>query len=173
MSTDHPGDDSAAVDVTLRSIGIIRTPFKQQTGTPIQPRFAREAEGEVLVFEPFSEGLQDLDGFERIWLLFLLDRSKPWQPIVVPYLDNTPRGMFATRTPSRPCPIGLSVVELLSISENRLTVRGVDILDRSPLLDIKPYVPEFDSFPGSKAGWLSDPPAGCRTADSRFAREDE
>jgi tRNA-Thr(GGU) m(6)t(6)A37 methyltransferase TsaA len=151
---------------------VIHTPFSQQTGTPIQPRFAREAEGVVEVFEPYVEALADLDGFERIWLLFLLDRSRPWRPRVIPYLDRAERGLFATRAPARPCPIGLSVVELLSVTGSRLTVRGVDILDRTPLVDLKPYVPRFDSFPDSRAGWLDARGIDPSAADSRFSNKD-
>jgi tRNA-Thr(GGU) m(6)t(6)A37 methyltransferase TsaA len=166
----YPPD--CGMDVTMRSIGVIHTPFKEQSGTPIQPRFAREAEGLIEVFEPYAEALADIDGFERLWLLFLLDRSKSWQPRVIPYLDTVKRGLFATRAPARPCPIGLSVVELLSVSENRLTVRGVDILDGTPLLDIKPYVNRFDAFPDSRAGWLDAEGIDPTAADSRFSDED-
>jgi tRNA-Thr(GGU) m(6)t(6)A37 methyltransferase TsaA len=165
---DRPARD-AAVDVTMRSIGVIRTPFREQTGTPIQPRFAGEAEGLVEIFEPYVAALADVDGFERIWLLFLLDRARPWQPRVTPYLDTVQRGLFATRAPARPCPIGLSVVELLSIHDNRLRVRGVDIIDGTPLLDLKPYVPRFDAFPDSRAGWLDAKGIEAPDADNRFS----
>ncbi len=154
----------------IQSIGVIRTPFKEQGGTPIQPSFAQEALGEVEVFDPYIAGLKDLDRFEKIWLLFLLDRAKPWQPLVVPYLDTVPRGLFSTRAPSRPCSIGLSAVELLAISQGTLKVRGVDILDETPLLDIKPYVPRFDSFPQSRAGWLDEKTVERPNADERFKR---
>jgi tRNA-Thr(GGU) m(6)t(6)A37 methyltransferase TsaA len=160
------------VDVTLSAIGLIHTPFKEQTGTPIQPRFAKDAEGLVEVFPPYMEALADVDGFERIWLLFLLDRSKPWKPRVIPYLDTVERGLFATRAPARPCPIGLSVVRLLSVNGKEIRVRGVDILDETPLLDIKPYVPRFDAFSDSRAGWLDAEGIDPTAADSRFWNED-
>jgi tRNA-Thr(GGU) m(6)t(6)A37 methyltransferase TsaA len=160
------------VDVTLSAIGLIHTPFKEQTGTPIQPRFAKDAEGLVEVFPHYEDALTDVDGFERIWLLFLLDRSKPWKPRVIPYLDTVERGLFATRAPARPCPIGLSVVQLLSVNGNEIRVRGVDILDETPLLDIKPYVPRFDAFSDSRAGWLDAKGIDPTAADSRFWNED-
>jgi tRNA-Thr(GGU) m(6)t(6)A37 methyltransferase TsaA len=149
-------------------IGVVRSPFKAQEGTPIQSALARKALGEVRLEERYAEALRDVEGFERIWLLFVFDRSHAWKPRVVPYRDTVPRGLFSTRAPSRPCPIGLSSVELLSVSHATLHVRGIDILDGTPLLDIKPYVPEFDAFPGSRAGWL-DKTASTRTrADKRF-----
>jgi len=160
------------IDVAMRSIGLIHTPFKTQGGTPIQPRFDREAEGLVEVFEPYVEALADIDGFERLWLLFLLDRSRAWRPQVIPYLDNVERGLFATRAPARPCPIGLSVVELISVSGSEIRVRGVDILDESPLLDIKPYVPGFDAFSCSRAGWLDAEGIDPTDADDRFSNDD-
>ena len=156
--------------VSLSPIGVIHSPFTEQDGTPIQSRFAREAEGVVELFEPYAEALADLDGFERIWLLFFLDRSRPWKPVVTPYLDTVQRGLFATRAPSRPCPIGLTCVELLSVSERRVILRGVDVLDGTPLLDIKPYVPKFDAFPESKAGWLDRIDTEDTNADARFSK---
>lgn len=162
--------ERASTEVSLGPIGVIHSPFTEQDGTPIQSRFAREAEGVAELFEPYVEALTDLDGFERIWLLYFLDRAKPWEPIVTPYLDTVRRGLFATRAPSRPCPIGLTCVQLLSISERRVILRGVDVLDGTPLLDIKPYVPRFDAFPESKAGWLDDVDAEEARADRRFSR---
>ena len=155
--------------ISLEPIGVVRTPFTQQAGTPIQPRFAEGAAGTVEVFEPYAEALADVGGFERIWLLVLLDRARAWQPTVVPYLDTVRRGLFATRAPSRPNPIGLSVVEVVSVDGNRIEVRGVDLLDGTPLLDVKPYVPKFDAFPDSRAGWLDALEGKKRTADGRFA----
>ncbi len=172
MKDNQEPSRATVVDVRLSSIGVIHTPFKEQSGTPIQPRFAREAEGIVEVFEPYVGALADIGGFERLWLLFLLDRSSPWQPRVIPYLDTVERGLFATRAPARPCPIGLSVIELLSVSDNNLKVRGVDILDGTPLLDIKPYVPRFDAFSDSKAGWLDAEGIDPTDADSRFSNKD-
>jgi tRNA-Thr(GGU) m(6)t(6)A37 methyltransferase TsaA len=159
-------------EVILQPIGVIRSPHQSPAGTPIQPAFAEAVEGEVVVNESVAEALDDIDCFERIWLIYCLDRAKPWKHRVVPYRDTQERGLFATRAPSRPNPIGLSVVRLLGRQNNVLRVRGLDILDGTPLLDIKPYVPEFDAFPDSKAGWLDERRQECREADGRFHQDD-
>lgn len=172
MSSPNASLKEKPVDFTMRSIGVINTPFKEQIGTPIQPRFARGTEGFVEIFAPYVEALVDIAGFERIWLLFLLDKARPWQPRVIPYRDTVERGLFATRAPSRPNPIGLSVVRLLGSDGNILKVRDLDILDGTPLLDIKPYVPEFDAYPYSKAGWLGELRQDRREADGRFHQDE-
>lgn len=150
------------------AIGLIHSPFKQQAGTPIQPVFADGAQGTVQIYPEYEEGLLDLNGFERIWLLYWLDRAPPARLRVIPYRDNVERGAFATRSPSRPNPIGLSCVRLLGIEGNTLRVAGVDMLDGTPLWDIKPYVPQFDSFPNAKAGWLDARRVDRTHADERF-----
>jgi len=142
--------------------------FKDPVGTPIQPVFAHGAEGTVEVFPAHADGLHDLDGFERIWLLYWFDRAPAARLRVVPFRDEVERGLFATRAPCRPNPMGLSCVRLLRIEHTLLTVVGVDILDGTPVLDIKPYVPEFDAFPQSRAGWLENRAAGRVLADHRF-----
>lgn len=156
--------------IDLSPIGIIRTPFTGSAGSPIQPKFAAGIEGRIEVFEEFREGLHDLDRFERIWIVFWCDRAKPYRLKIVPYRDTVKRGLFSTRSPSRPNPIGISVVKLVetNIGEGILAVDGVDMLDRTPLLDLKPYVPEFDSFPDSKAGWLNRIKRKTNSADNRF-----
>lgn len=154
--------------VPLTPIGLIRSPFQEPAGTPIQPSYAAEAEGTVEVFPEYAEGLLDLDGFERIWLLYWLDRAPPPRLRVVPFRDKIPHGLFATRAPCRPNPIGLSCVRLLSVKGNLLTVAGVDILDGTSLLDIKPYAPQFDAFPQSRAGWLEEGRSNRTLADRRF-----
>jgi len=136
----------------LRPIGIIRTPFEDVSGTPIQPAFANDAEGTVEVFPEFAEGLADLAGYERIWLVYWFDRAGCTRLRVIPFRDTRERGLFATRAPCRPNPIGLSCVRLVSLAESVLRVAGVDVLDKTPLLDIKPYVPEFDAYPVSRTG---------------------
>jgi len=152
----------------LRPIGIIHTPHRDQAGAPIQPTFAEGARGTITIFDPYVEALSDLSGFERIWLLFEFDRSAPWASRVIPYRDVVTRGLFATRAPARPNPIGLSAVRLLSIDGNTLQVEGVDMLDGTPLLDIKPYVPAFDAYPDSRAGWVGASASKRRVADDRF-----
>ncbi|MBN2491425.1 MAG: tRNA (N6-threonylcarbamoyladenosine(37)-N6)-methyltransferase TrmO [Planctomycetes bacterium] len=154
--------------IVSRSIGVIRTPHTAAAGTPIQPIYAEEALGEVHVDPDLEPALADLEGFERIWLVYWCDRAGPFRPRIVPYRDTREHGLFATRAPSRPNPIGLSVVRLLGREGNVLRVRGVDILDGTPLLDIKPYVPEFDAHPSSRAGWLDDRRQDRRHADGRF-----
>lgn len=157
--------------IALRRIGTIRTPYREAEGTPIQPVFGAGVEGTVDVFEEFAEGLVDLEGFERVWLIYWLDRAGPAELFVVPYRDASPHGVFATRAPSRPSPIGLSVVRLLERRGSTLRVADVDILDNTPLLDIKPYVPRFDAHPQSRAGWFDTTRADRRVADKRFHRD--
>ncbi len=157
----------------IKPIGVIHTPFQRATGTPIQPRTAEGRDGTVEVFEEYVPGLKDLDGFERIWLLYWFDRAALEKPklVVVPYLDDNPRGVFSTRAPARPNPIGMSAVRLVEIRGNLLVVKDVDILDGTPLLDIKPYAPQFDCFQVSRSGWLSDSNSRNILADSRFERK--
>ena len=156
--------------IHFKSIGIIRSPFRDLRDMPIQPTGAAGVQGEVVLDRPYQEGLRDLDGFSHLYLLYLFHRVEGWKPLVVPFLDTEPRGIFATRAPVRPNPIGLSVVELVEIRENILIIRNVDILDGTPLLDIKPYVPDFDCCETTKNGWLEK----CRNrvkdhrSDGRF-----
>jgi tRNA-Thr(GGU) m(6)t(6)A37 methyltransferase TsaA len=152
----------------LTAIGLIRSPFREPAGTPIQPSFAEGTQASVEVFAEYAGGLDDLDGFERIWLLYWLHLAPPARLHVVPFRDDVHHGVFATRAPCRPSPIGLSCVRLLHIERNLLTVAGVDVLDGTPLLDIKPYVPQFDAFPHSRAGWLEGGGNGPTRADHRF-----
>lgn len=164
----HGGMVEPAHEMVLRAIGIIRSPHRGVAGTPIQPAYAEECEGEVVVEERLAPALADLEGFERIWLLYGFHRAGPFQPRVVPYRDDREHGLFATRAPCRPNPIGLSVVRLLGRDRNVLRVAGLDVLDRTPLYDIKPYVPAFDAFGASKAGWLDEHRAQRTRADGRF-----
>lgn len=158
------------MSLELIPIGTIHSPFKEPAGTPIQSSVAEGIEGTVEVFPAYADGLLDLDGFERIWLLYRFDRAPSPRLRVVPFRDEVERGLFATRAPCRPNPIGLSCVRLLGIQRNVLTVGGVDILDGTPLLDIKPYIPEFDAFPQSRPGWLADGGNQRTRADDRFGR---
>jgi tRNA (adenine37-N6)-methyltransferase len=159
-------------ELRCRPIGVIRSPFRQAAGTPIQAAMAGEAEGVVEVFEEWVEGLKDLEGFERIWMLYWFDRAE-WDGklLVTPYLDTASRGVFSTRAPSRPNPIGLSSVRLTGIEHNVLKVQGIDVLDGTPLLDIKPYVPRFDCFEAARAGWLDSTGSARTVADGRFERK--
>jgi tRNA (adenine37-N6)-methyltransferase len=163
LSTDNP-----EFRIEPRGIGLIRTPFTEASGTPIQSRYGRDIEGQVLIYEPYSAALDDIEGFERLWLIYWMDRVGEFKPRVLPYRDNREHGLFATRSPNRPNPIGLSVVRLARREGSTLHVLDIDILDRTALLDVKPYVPEFDSHPGSRAGWFDSCAVDRRQADSRF-----
>ncbi len=156
--------------VEYRSIGVIRTPFANVEGMPIQPSRARDVEGIIEVFPEFQEGLSDLEGFSHLILLYHFHRVRGYSLRVIPFLDKEPRGIFATRAPKRPNPIGLSVVRLRGMEGNRLWVLDVDILDGTPLLDIKPYVPEFDSRSRVRIGWLEEAKRERKIlSDDRFA----
>jgi tRNA-Thr(GGU) m(6)t(6)A37 methyltransferase TsaA len=137
---------------TMRPIGIIHTPFTKKSEVPIQASRS-QARGEVEVYPDFAKGLQDLEGFSHIFLLYVFHGSSGYALRVKPYLDIQERGLFATRYPARPNPIGFSVVRLLSLRGNTLDVEGLDVLDGTPLLDIKPYVPEFDVHQATHTGW--------------------
>jgi tRNA-Thr(GGU) m(6)t(6)A37 methyltransferase TsaA len=156
--------------ITCRPIGLIHSPFKQAQGTPIQGVFSPSAEGIVEVFEPFVAGLRDVELFSHIYLLYVFHRAHPAGLTVIPYLDDQERGVFAVRAPARPNPIGLSVVRLLSRDDRRLHVADLDVLDGAPLLDIKPYVPQFDCRPSASSGWLAKHLADrtAPSADGRF-----
>ena len=140
--------------IEFHQIGVIHTPFTKPKGMPIQPAGAVGVKGTVEVFEEYRAGLKDLDGFSHVVLLYHFHRSQGFNLRVVPFMDSQPRGVFATRAPKRPNPIGLSVVQLDSIEDGILCVQNVDILEGTPLLDIKPYVPEFDGQAGVRTGWL-------------------
>ncbi len=157
--------------IEIRAIGVVRSPFKEQQGTPIQPVYAKNTRARVEILEPYRAALKDLDGFSRVWLIYYFDRAKTWEPLVVPYKDVRRRGLFATRAPARPNAIGISAVKLLSVEEGAIEVEEVDILDGTPVLDIKPYVPEFDSYPNEKAGWLENDSVAKKTADERFDKD--
>lgn len=155
-------------EMRLKPIGVIRTPFAEPAGTPIQPCMAQGAEGSVIVFDEFAAGLQDLAGFERIWLIYWFHRAGPPRLRVQPFLDEQERGLFATRAPCRPNPIGISCVRLLAVEGHLLKIADVDIVDGTPLLDIKPYAPQFDCYPVRRTGWLEAAPGARRLADRRF-----
>jgi tRNA-Thr(GGU) m(6)t(6)A37 methyltransferase TsaA len=137
-----------------KPIGIVHSPFKDPRGTPIQAVSDKDTEATIEVFEEYAEGLQDLDGFSHAILLLHFHLSKKAELKQKPFLDDRERGVFSIRSPSRPNPIGISVVKIVSIDDNIVTIRGIDILDGTPLLDIKPYVPEFDAIRVERIGWL-------------------
>lgn len=157
----------------IQPIGTIHSPFRDASGVPIQPVFAEGCEGIVEVLSRYTDALVDLEGFERIWLLYWFDRVAAFRAKVKPYMDDEEHGLFATRAPARPNPIGLSCVRLVSIEANTLRVADVDILDGTPLLDIKPYVGEFDCFEVKRNGWLDTTGAKDRRSDKRFFQSDK
>jgi tRNA-Thr(GGU) m(6)t(6)A37 methyltransferase TsaA len=155
-------------DIILRPIGYIRTPFSSSAGMPIQGAHAPGAEGWIELFPEFAQGIRDLEGFERIWLAFYFHRAISFQLMVRPFLDTVEHGIFATRAPARPNPIGITAVRLLRIEGLRLRIADVDMIDQTPLLDIKPYVPDFDRFDAVRIGWYNDVLTAGTVADDRF-----
>ena len=155
-------------------IGIIHSPHKSLEGMPIQPSGAKGIPGTVELFLEFQDGLKDLDGFSHIILLYHFHQSNGYSLSVVPFLDTRPKGVFATRAPKRPNPIGLSIVKLKKIESSVLYIENVDVLDGTPLLDIKPFVPDFDGQADVCAGWLetSQNKADKHRSDDRFSGSD-
>jgi len=147
-----------------RPIGVIRTPFASREGMPRSTSQAAGVKGTVEVFEAYRAGLKDLDRFSHVILIWHIDRSEGFRLEVVPPKQTQTRGLFASRAPNRPNPIGLSIVRLDRIEGGVLHVDGVDMLDGSPLLDIKPYIPASDSIPDARPGWLGE--SGSRRGDS-------
>jgi len=140
--------------IQYKQIGVIHSRFKEPKGVPIQPSAARGIRGTVEVFPEYAPGLKDIEGFSHIILIYHFHLAKHGKLLVRPYMDKEEHGIFATRAPSRPNPIGLSVVRLIGIEGNVLHIEDVDIVDGTALLDIKPYIPEFDIRTVEKKGWL-------------------
>lgn len=156
---------------TADYIGVIKTPFTELEGMPIQPTGARNTTGEIIIKPEMAEGLKDLDGFSHIYLIYHLHKITQTQLTVIPFMDTIPHGVFATRSPVRPARLGLSIVELLAVNNNRLIVRGVDMLDGTPLIDIKPYIHAFDCPTDPTCGWMtaSQEEVARKRADKRFS----
>jgi len=169
MFTGKSAQNTRKEQFALKTIGRIHTPFREAAGTPVQSSMAKGARGTVQIFPEYAKGLSDLEGFERIWLVYWFDRAVPNRLTVKPYLDDKVHGVFATRAPCRPNRLGISSVQLIEIKENVLEVADVDVLDGTPLLDIKPYCPRFDVFEVSRSGWVDKVPPGDRQADDRFS----
>ena len=156
--------------IIFKPIGTIRSPHKEPRGTPIQPPAARGIKGQVILFEEYSEGLADLDGFSHVILIYYFDRAAKFTLKVKPFLDIKEHGLFSTRAPSRPNAIGFSVLQLDSVEGNTIHVSDIDILDNTPLLDIKPFVSSFDSRTHTRDGWVKSRSDAIETAsdDGRF-----
>ncbi len=149
MNTKHKKNE-----IIFKSIGIIHSPFKDREGMPIQPIGAQGVKGQIEIFPEFKDGLRDLDGFSHIILLFNFHLSTDYNLLVKPFMEDTIRGVFATRAPRRPNQIGMSIVKLESVKDNILHISNVDIVDGTPILDIKPYVKRIDCVENEKIGWL-------------------
>lgn len=155
---------------TITPIGIIETPFDDLEGMPIQPSGAADVIGTLIVDKEYEQGLNDLEGFSHIILLYQFHKSKGYDLMVKPFLDDQKRGLFSTRAPRRPNPIGLSIVHLIKRQGNRITIKGIDVLNHTPLIDIKPYVPGFDTKEVTAIGWLENKQekAVVLKSDNRF-----
>ena len=158
------------MDIIFKPIGIIHSPFHTLEDMPIQPTSEASQPGMVEIFPQFANGLADLAGFSHVYLIYHLHRVERTKLTVIPFLDTQPRGLFATRAPSRPNPIGLSLVELERVDDNRLYIAALDVLDQTPLLDIKPYIPEFEPQQNVRIGWVKQARGRVRQqkSDERF-----
>jgi len=159
-------------NITFEPIDVIHTPFKELTGMPIQPAGAHGIKGTVEIFLEFCDGLQDIEDFSHIILVFHFNRSKNFKLKVSPFLENKVHGVFAVRAPKRPNPIGISIVKLLKREGNIIYIDNPDMLDGTPLLDIKPYIPDFDAYPDAVAGWQEKHRGKVRKqkSDNRFTK---
>ncbi len=139
----------------IKPIGIIHSPFATKESCPIQPLYANGAAGRVEVFREFEAGLQDVESFSHIYLLYLLDRAGKIELVRETFLDDAPHGIYASRHPCRPNGMGMSIVKLIGREKNVLAVEGIDVLDNTPLIDIKPYIPRFDIIESASEGWFA------------------
>lgn len=156
------------MSITFEPIGTIHTPFRSREGMPIQPAGAIGIKGQITLKERFTAGLTDLGGFSHIILIYFFHKSSGYELLTTPFLDDQKRGVFATRAPNRPNAIGLSVVRLVAIKENIIHIENVDVLNETPLLDIKPYIPGFDMHKTEKTGWIQN-----KTNDLNNAKSDK
>ena len=142
--------------IGMRPIGVIHTPFPRGRGTPIQGVLQPDSEGTIEVFPEYTAGLADLAGFSHIHVVYAFHRSEGFDLEIVPYMDTRKRGLFSTRAPRRPNPIGMTVVRLIAVEGRILHVSGVDMIDGTPLLDIKPYIPAIDAIEDAGGGWFEE-----------------
>jgi len=165
-----PGNTSLTMSVEGKSlvampvIGSIVSPFDTLENMPIQPVGAKDILGKLVVHEEYAAGLKDLEGFSHIYIFYHFHKATKTKLIVEPFMDKTPRGVFATRAPLRPSHLGMSVVELVSVDKNIIEIKGVDVLNGTPLIDIKPYILKFDYRSDATSGWLK---AGQNEIDNR------
>lgn len=140
--------------ICLTPLGVIHSPFSELNGMPIQAAAAKHVSGTIELYPAYADGLKDIEGFSHLILIFYLHLTEEPRLQVVPYLDTVPHGVFATRSPKRPNRLGMSVVRLLRVEGNILHVQDLDIVDGTPLLDIKPYIPQFDDRANARIGWF-------------------
>lgn len=158
------------MNISYSPIGYFRTPHSTPAGMPVQPTGAAGVRGTISVLPEFQEGLVDIEGFSHLIVLYHLHEICGHDLTVVPFLDNQPHGIFATRSPKRPNPVGLSVMKLVGTREGVLLLENVDVLDGTPVIDIKPYVPDFDVWPADRTGWFAGKSGNATThrSDDRF-----
>lgn len=154
----------------MNPIGVINTQYKNLEQMPIQPKGAKDTVSRIVIKKEYAAGLADLDGFSHIYLIYEFHHSHGFQLSVLPFMDNKKHGVFATRAPRRPNPIGLSIVKILSVDSNIIKVSGADVLDGTPLLDIKPYIEQFDKVEQAQSGWMkaSNKEVEIAQSDDRF-----
>ena len=158
-------------EFTFRAIGVLRTPYKSKSGVPIQGIFDPESEGRVEIFEQYESGLKDIEGFSHLILLYVFHQSEGYDLICKPYMEDRLHGVFSIRAPKRPNPVGFSVVRLDKREGSVLHLAEVDMLDGTPLLDIKPFVPKFDHRENARVGWMEGTfrdMKGAPVSDNRF-----
>jgi tRNA-Thr(GGU) m(6)t(6)A37 methyltransferase TsaA len=154
-----PSDTPAPDSLTIEPIGYVRSPFHDRAEAPRQPRAGEgvEATIELIAGRGYDRALFDIEGWDYLWVLFWFHRNKGWRPQVLPPRSDRRRGVFSTRSPHRPNPLGISVVKLLSVRKLTVHIAGCDMLDGTPVLDLKPYVPWSDAIPNARTGWLAPP----------------
>ena len=140
--------------MTLEPIGYVESPYERLENMPIQPKGAASAEGTIIIDPSLAEGLKDLEGFSHLYIIYHFHKALRTELTVTPFMDTEKRGVFATRSPLRPSHLGLSVVEMITVEGNRVRIRGVDMLEGTPVLDIKPYIEKFDRVDESRSGWM-------------------
>ncbi len=141
-------------EITYEPIGFFRSPFSDIKGMPIQPVGGMDYEGSIEILAEFRDGLKDLEGFSHLIVLSHLHRIKGYDLLVKPFLDNNYHGIFATRSPKRPNPVGFSIMEIRQVTATGVDLRGIDVIDGTPVIDIKPYVADFDIWQASRFGWF-------------------
>lgn len=166
-----PYDLAADAAYTMQPIGVIRSPYRMREDAPRQATVGEAVEATIVLRPGLQNALQDLEGFDYVWVIAWFHHSRGWKQQIMPPRDTNKRGLFATRAPDRPNAVGLSAVRIVGVFGTRITVLGCDLLDGTPVLDLKPYIPEYDAFPSAAAGWvdgLQDPGPDHRTRDMPY-----